>query len=264
MEHDERADTRSILFHATAAAEVLVDLIIGEDSSKSKLMLGDKLKELRKKSDACSPHPIDSSTLEHLSDLLVRLRNRAAHWSDQTSDASLKAHALALQSDLGLRLSKSFIWLVTVSFESFLDNTGKPVSIGILDEDSLNQGEWFVGIDGDSTGVYIASCLKDSPDCQDEIRRHSNRITDAINSIREKVASELGKQNILFAKGDNILFHGTVTSDLVTDLLDMYLQKTKLTASAGIGRTPYQASIALRLAKGEGGGAMKIIEMKGD
>ena len=99
---------------------------------------------------------------------------------------------------------------------------------------------------------------------QDEIRRHSNRITDAINSIREKVASELGKQNILFAKGDNILFHGTVTSDLVTDLLDMYLQKTKLTASAGIGRTPYQASIALRLAKGEGGGAMKIIEMKGD
>jgi len=169
-----------------------------------------------------------------------------------------------LQSDLGLRLSKSFIWLVTVSFESFLDNTGKPVSIGILDDDSLIQGEWFVGIDGDSTGVYIASCLKDSPDCQDEIRRHSNRITDAINSVREKVASELGKQTILFAKGDNILFHGTVTSDLVTDLLNMYLQKTKLTASAGIGRTPYQASIALRLAKGEGGGAMKIIEMKDD
>lgn len=255
VERDERAATRGILFHATAAAEVLVDLVICKDPSSDPRPLGRKLRSLREAADAHSPHPIDSVTLMHLSELLLRLRNRAAHWSDTTRDTNV----LALQGDLGLRLSKSFIWLITASLESFLTNAGNIAPVRTLEESSLPEGEWFVGIDGDGTGQYIANVLRNVTDCQKEIRRRSQRITSAIKVIENLIVEKCGKESILFATGDNILFYGKISFDFVTALLDKYHEKMGLTASAGIGRTPFQASVALSLAKGEGGGNVKAV-----
>ncbi|MER7169750.1 hypothetical protein ABT336_27325 [Micromonospora sp. NPDC000207] len=106
----ELAATRSILFHATAAAEALVDLVVEQSAPRSGLSnstLGPKLRQLRDLAGAHPSHPIDTVTLGHLTDLLLRLRNRAAHWSDRASDASV----MEIQGEVGLRLSKSFIWL---------------------------------------------------------------------------------------------------------------------------------------------------------
>ncbi|MCA1601087.1 MAG: mCpol domain-containing protein [Acidobacteria bacterium] len=258
VDRDERAATRGILFHATAAVEALVDLVICEDPSKDRPTLGPKLRRLREMADARSPHPIDSATLMHLSELLVRLRNRAAHWSDTTPEASV----LALQGDLGLRLSKSFIWLITASLESFLNDTGNLVSIRIQEEGSLTDEKWFVGIDGDDTGAFIADVLRDSPDCLDEIKQRSRQIAEAVSEIKDLITKKCGKGSVLFATGDNILFYGKVSAGFVTSLLDAYHERTNLTASAGVGRTPYQASVALKLAKGDGGGTVKVIVLE--
>ncbi len=80
--------------------------------------------------------------------------------------------------------------------------------------------------------------------------------------IKGLITKECGKGSVLFATGDNILFHGKMSVGFVASLLDTYHERTTLTASAGVGRTPYQASVALRLANGEGGGAVKVIVLE--
>ncbi|MGH3939417.1 MAG: mCpol domain-containing protein [Pseudonocardiaceae bacterium] len=260
---DERTATRSILFHATAAAEAVVDLVLGEDSTdklSGPATLGPKLRRLRETADARSPHAIDTDTLTHLTELLLRLRNRAAHQTDVKSEVQ----SLELQGDLGLRLSKSFIWLMATSLESFLDDTDGLVQIQAVDPALLCGGVWYVGMDGDETGRYIASSLRDTSDCEHEIRSRSGRITRAINRIKKLVHNECGSESVLFASGDNILFRGCISIDFIAELLNVYSRTTQLTASVGLGRTPYQASIALSLAKGEGGGTMKIVTLTGE
>ncbi|GAA0543949.1 mCpol domain-containing protein [Actinomadura livida] len=253
-EHLERAATRSVLFHSMAAAEAVVDLVVDDMGDQG---LGNKLARLRSIADARSLHPINLLTLRHLSDLLLHLRNRAAHWSSPTPDHE----SLAVQGGLGLSLAKSFIWLVTMSLESFLDETGEIARIRDHDESVLDGGVWFVGIDGDGTGGYIAAVLRDSDsgNCEQEIRDRSRRINGAITEIAKKVKETCSKDSVLFATGDNVLFRGRVSPRFVRALLDIYRKHTGLTASAGIGRTPQQASFALSLAKAEAGGAMKIV-----
>jgi len=256
-EHAERASTRSLLFHSMAAAEALIDLIVNDSSG---LTLGRKLQMLKDRAEASSPHPIDSQTLRHLSELLLRLRNRAAHWSDTTPDL----HSLVLQGELGLNISRSFIWLLTMSLESLLNETGEITHIQIREDSEIDDGEWFVGIDGDATGGHIARTMRNSADCGQEIKEQSKRISTAIDDLRQKIVARCGKKSILFATGDNILFSGKISASFIRSLLSTYQQKTQLTASAGIGRTPHQAAIALSLAKAEGGGTMKVITIADD
>ncbi|MER7168739.1 mCpol domain-containing protein [Micromonospora sp. NPDC000207] len=133
--------------------------------------------------------------------------------------------------------------------------------IKVRDRESLGQELWYVGIDGDKTGEFIGEALADTTDSAPEIRSRSNKISQAIEKIRIAVKSNHKEGSILFACGDNILFRGQVSYDFVESLLSIYRQETGLSASAGIGRTPYQASVALSLAKGEGGGAIKAISL---
>jgi len=254
----ELAATHSILFHATAAAEAVVDLVIERTSSIGNTTgqtLGNKLRRLRNLAGTQSSHPIDPATLNHLSELLLRLRNRAAHWSNQGSSAS----AMEIQGELGLRLSRSFIWLITTSLQSFVNKDDELVSIQLVDRKSMSKGTWYVGVDGDRTGEYIAASLTDSTDAAHDIRFRSNKISEALEEMKKSIKTKCRNASILFASGDNLLFHGEASFELVESLLDLYTRITGLSASAGAGRTPYQASVALSLAKGEGGGIVKVI-----
>lgn len=257
VEHADLAATRSILFHATAAAEALVDLVVEQGSSVSNgrgQTFGQKLRRLRELADGPASHPIDSATFGHLTDLLLRLRNRAAHWSTPTSDLS----AMRLQGELGLRLAKSFIWLIVTSLQMFIGKADELVSIRSGD---VSHGEWYVGIDGDKTGEYIGAALIDATDAARDISIRSGAISQAIREMEKIVKKKYGKDSVLFACGDNILFRGEVSLEFVKSLLALYSRRTRLSASAGVGRTPYQASLALSLAKGEGGGAVKVVTL---
>ncbi|MDT3440475.1 mCpol domain-containing protein [Pseudofrankia sp. BMG5.37] len=259
---DESVATQILLMNATAAADAFVDLVINSVPGRktSGQTLGPKLNQIRDMAGANSPHPIDSVTLLHLSELLLRLRNRAVHWSD----SSMSADVLRLQGELGARISKSFIWLVTQSLGAFLhSDTNEVAEISSIDDFSSDDEGWFVGIDGDGTGAYIAGSMRDTEDCVDELKDRSRQVGAAIDFVRAAVKKKYGKDSVVFCSGDNILFRvkGRVIRSDILDLLSKYHDMTQLTASAGVGRTPYQASIGLRLAKAEGGGAVKMVSL---
>ena len=105
----------------------------------------------------------------------------------------------------------------------------------------------YVGIDGDKVGARIETLiilenLKGVADLSQKVRL-------AIEKTKSTIVSLGGK--VIFAEGDSILAETEIgfSKQQCENLVRIFYDTTGCTASAGIGRTPLEAYLALKLAK---------------
>jgi hypothetical protein len=107
----------------------------------------------------------------------------------------------------------------------------------------------YYGLDGDNTGKILEELFLS---CSDEssFRKLSKDIVKAISKISKLIADQLGKNAIVFEAGDDLLFKGNVSEEMLVEMQAMYSQLTPgLTCSIGYGRSFQEVYLALKLAK---------------
>lgn len=104
----------------------------------------------------------------------------------------------------------------------------------------------YIGIDGDRVGekveaLIVAGNLKG-------VAALSRKVKSAIEKIESTIVSSGGK--VIFSGGDSILAEMELDEQQCDNLVQMFHDITGCTASAGVGNTPIEAYLALKLAKG--------------
>lgn len=107
----------------------------------------------------------------------------------------------------------------------------------------------YIGLDGDSIGREIERNIINNN--LQELRIFSYCITNAIEKIRNLVESKSG--DVIFCGGDSILFSGRFDEKFAQNIIDIFSNETKRTASVGIGNSPHETYLGLKLAKSYGG-----------
>ncbi|HNN27268.1 MAG TPA: mCpol domain-containing protein [Chitinophagales bacterium] len=107
----------------------------------------------------------------------------------------------------------------------------------------------YIGLDGDSIGREIERNIINN-NLQD-LRSFSHCITKAIEIIRDLVESNSG--DVIFYGGDSILFSGSFDEIFAQKIIDIFRSETNRTASVGIGNSPHETYLGLKLAKSYGG-----------
>ena len=107
----------------------------------------------------------------------------------------------------------------------------------------------YYGLDSDKVGAVIELLLIRGE--VEKLRQFSLQITDAINTMGQKIQQAGGK--IVFYAADSILYYGEVNEKINLELLKIFYERTKCTASIGIGKTTAEACLALKISKANGG-----------
>lgn len=107
----------------------------------------------------------------------------------------------------------------------------------------------YIGLDGDSIGRFIESLLIENN--IDGLKEFTESITTALQRIENQVEKDDGK--VIFSGGDSILFYGNFDLDYAKNILIQFNSDTGRTASVGIGDTPSDTYLGLKLAKARGG-----------
>lgn len=103
----------------------------------------------------------------------------------------------------------------------------------------------YFGIDGNRIGSRIESALITGDLAG--IERLSRDVTRAIQLIEKRVV-EAGAR-VIFIGGDSLFAEMEYDQDLCKELVDIFKQMTGCEAAAGVGRTPLDTFLAVRLAK---------------
>lgn len=107
----------------------------------------------------------------------------------------------------------------------------------------------YIGLDGDSIGREIERNI--ISDDLEELRKFSQKVTTAIEKVKELVELENG--DVIFYGGDSILFSGDFDEGFASIILELFKNETGRTASIGIGESPHETYLGLKLAKSYGG-----------
>ena len=213
--------------------------------------LGPKLRDTRKLMSSSSKYFIDPDTLEHLTELIAKVRNDVTH-TNSTID---REQIAAIQSSLFSTLSLVFLQFIIKTLGAFADQNGNLLSSTIL-EPSMEEDDtiFYFGFDGDATGEYLEIAFGDLPEDELEVIERSQKISDAINQLKRIICKTTkDKDSVLFAQGDNLLFKAPYRNSLIGDIQARYKDLTGLDSSIGFGRTLKESTIALRLAKSQPG-----------
>jgi len=108
---------------------------------------------------------------------------------------------------------------------------------------------YYYGLDGDKVGAVIEVLLIRGE--VEKLRQFSLKITDAINTMGQKIQQAGGK--IVFCAADSILYYGDINKTTNLELLKLFHEKTNCTASIGAGSTTAEAYLALKISKANGG-----------
>lgn len=103
--------------------------------------------------------------------------------------------------------------------------------------------------DGDDVGNVLELQLLEN--CLDVAIEHSERVSRAIEDLRNRLEADFGAE-ILFAAGDEVLAHvdyGSFSNNRIEELRENFAAQTGCTLSAGVGGTPSDATLNLRRAK---------------
>ena len=216
--------------------------------------LGNKLQELRSFFSDKPQYFVTENILSHFTELMVELRNRNIHYNDALENSS----NLEIQASLASYLAFSFLKFTIKIFSEFVDNTGNFLEVKIIDiSQEESDEEFYFGFDGDGTGNYIGIALGDLIEDEEEVLRRSNSVSASIKKISTLITSTLKNQSaVIFAEGDNVLFKGKYSQDLIRAIQDEYTVITGLSSSIGFGKTLKEATIALRLAKARKGNSV--------
>jgi GTP cyclohydrolase III len=103
----------------------------------------------------------------------------------------------------------------------------------------------YFGMDGNQIGRHIETALITGT--LDEIEKISQNLSLAIKAVTDRIEANGGK--VIFSGGDNIFAEIEFDQDFCEELINTFEKLSGCTASAGIGHTPLETFLALRLAK---------------
>jgi hypothetical protein len=118
-------------------------------------------------------------------------------------------------------------------------------------EKQENLATVYLGIDGDRIGTKIEGLVIMGD--LEAVTDLSERIKLALNKVEEIILSSGQRSRVIFSAGDSILAEMEFDRELCEGLIELFAEISGCTASAGIGRTPADAYLALKLAKSQGG-----------
>ena len=106
----------------------------------------------------------------------------------------------------------------------------------------------FFGLDGDKTGGQLEKLLLNNSS-EDEIKEFSGKIAEAVKEIVKYIKSKPGSE-VVFARGDDILFKGSFTREELEYMKMLYEEKTGgETCSIAYGSSVREVLLAMKMAK---------------
>ncbi len=228
---------------------IMVDKYIKHETVEDKDPFGPKLKLIERKVYEISPPNFDFKFMELLNGIMLYIRNTTTH----------KTKALGIiekiKAELSMRMVFPFIQFYTDVLLPILANAHQKdnQTIEKLPENSKIQSTddqiYYIGIDGDNTGAFLEnlflSSAKDS-----EFSKLSGSVENALIEIKKKVKAQYGKQAVIFAAGDDILYKAPYHHKFIEELQQSYEKETSgLTCSVGAGKTLKEVYVALKIAK---------------
>ncbi len=195
---------------------------------------------------------MNEKTLEHLTRLITEIRNNVVHRRPELDQSK---EMIAIQSQLSSQLALTFLQFAIKTLTAFLDEDGRFLQVKVLEPpEETDETIFYFGFDGDATGDYLEVAFYDSDQDEAEVMKRSQSVREALRRMKELIYQETRNQDaVLFAEGDNILFKARYSASLLRKLQKVYREKTGLCSSIGYGRTLREATVALRLAKAQGG-----------
>jgi len=129
-------------------------------------------------------------------------------------------------------------------------NTNFLTQENLMIENKQLENHNFYSLDGDKIGSAIEAYLIKSE--TQSLSEFSVKVINVLEAIKERVLKKAGI--IIICAGDSIMFQGGFDDDWCKSILQQFQISTGRTASMGIGKTPINAYLALKLAKADGGG----------
>ena len=188
--------------------------------------------------------------LEEVSQLLRRLRNASTHEQTSPEFGRIRARLgtellLATSEYLNVLNQKGYLRYPTISAtEGAISKCAIEGRLGEL---------YFFGLDGDDTGRELERLFQGNFE-EATFSKFSKDIDSAIAEVSRKVKVPPINGTVLFSSGDDVFFKGRYDTAGIEYLRSIYVQRTGgRTCSVGFGKTPREAYIALKMAKGNPG-----------
>lgn len=243
---------RHSVFSSSAGVEEVANILLNvlKSASLDQKTLGDKLVEIQNLVKDKPKYFLDINTLEHLSKLIVRVRNIVVHPDSKINEGNEWA---SIQSQLSSQLAISFLQFAIRSLTAFVDNSGNLVNVKVIDRpNESSEMIYFFGFDGDSTGDYLEKAFNNESQNENEVLHRSQSVKEAIKNIRRAISKKYQEpSSVIFAEGDNVLFKGCYHASLLHEIQQIYKKHTGLSSSIGYGKTLREATIAMKLAKAQ-------------
>lgn len=254
LRNDQQGADGSLYRIATSSALVSIDdlarLILSEHENAESLTFGQRLRRIEHLLAKSTPADFDVQLLHKLNDLILYLRNSTTH-KTQFSD-SLERYKAELATQLLFAFSDLYAEIVAPALNQAVEDG--PVRMNLLEGPETSQS-YYLGLDGDDTGLHVENEML-SAQSSDDVKRLSRRISGAIDAVCKQIRSSrcFSKNAIIVSAGDNVLFYGQPSLQLLKDLQHLYaVESDGLTCSIGYGKSLREVYLALKLAKTEPG-----------
>jgi len=260
--YKDKNDFRNTIFSYSSAVEEMSNILLQtfkKDDKHFEMTLGQKLGEVRNIAEKNPNYFIDLKVLEDLTKLIKSIRNDIVHPSPNKKNNS---DVLEAQSNVSHHIAVAFIKFASNAINSFKDTSGNLLDISEIekiDEDV----EYYFGFDGDNTGDF----LDDSFKANDEqvLIAKSKKIKKAVSLIQSEIKKHSnGKNPILFAEGDNVLFKMKFNEGVLRKIQHVYETETGMKSSIGYGESLQESAIALKLSKSSEGNTILGIKKKNE
>jgi hypothetical protein len=180
------------------------------------------------------------------------LRNSATHKKTNLNDVE------RFKADLALRMSFPFLQfyldIVAPAVKQSKSNkaskiVSKKKELIIISAPNIRaEDNYYFGLDGDNTGVFLEGLFVSSSTGEAEFKKFSKKIKVAIDDIAKEIKRLHGV--IIFEAGDDLLFRGAFSAEKLMEFQQMYAQKTDgCTCSISFGKTLHENYLAMKLAK---------------
>lgn len=239
----------------SASVEDLLRLLIKKFKLTSpygnleRMTFGDKLKTIQSEIEKKKLDNFDIQFFKKFNEFILYLRNSSTHKGETLNNIE------KFKAELSVKMSFPFIEFYTDIVYSLL-SASQPLTKTksmkkLLDSDLVSGEVFYYALDGDDTGKKLEELFLSCSD-ENSFRKLSTNITRAIQNIAKLITDKLGKKAIVFDAGDDLLFKGNFTEELLVEMQTIYTNTTSgLTCSIGYGRSFQEVYLALKLAKSQ-------------
>ncbi len=232
-----------------ASLEEVMDKILYDCDIKvgPKATLGKKMNVLKERL-ANSSSGFDYNFLSEINKFILYLRNNTTHKAfDITETQKYKASLLMNIAFVFVDYYSQIVYKELKVSGIRKNNHQDEYNFSLL-SGPVDYKTQFFGLDGDKTGGQLEKLLLNNSS-EDEIKEFSGKIAEAVKEIVKYIKSKPGSE-VVFARGDDILFKGSFTREELEYMKMLYEEKTGgETCSIAYGSSVREVLLAMKMAK---------------